>query len=82
MSELNVIEIVRNYLTAHGYNGLYCTIEPCGCSRDDLAPCGQLTRHCRPAYRQHCERCGHDVYGPRWATCGYCGGRLSGMCAV
>ena len=37
-SPKTVLEVVKEYLATHGYDGL-CT-EGCGCSVDDLAPCG------------------------------------------
>jgi len=47
-----------------GYDGL-CS-EDCGCSRDDLAPCGCLNlRECRAAYRWRCKAC------PERETCPY-----------
>ena len=45
-----VIEIVRQYLVAHGYDGLYG--DECGCLIDDLCPCGENFGGCRPGYEQ------------------------------
>lgn len=45
-----VRDIVREYLTAHGYDGL-CNIDcECGCGRGDLAPCCAYWGDCEPAY--------------------------------
>jgi len=35
---MTVEEIIKEYLTTNGYDGLCC--EDCGCGIDDLAPCG------------------------------------------
>jgi len=43
--------IVREWLTARGYDGL-CAGE-CGCGIDDLIPCGQMIAgYCQPARRK------------------------------
>ena len=45
-----VLTIVRDYLEAHGYDGLYG--EYCAClSGDDMAPCGELSYNCAPGFR-------------------------------
>lgn len=54
-----------------GYDGLYCTEEPCGCELDDLAPCGMDPQgeeglwYCKPAYRRECigDDCAHPCDG-------------------
>ena len=46
---LTAREIVREYLNAHGYDGLYD--DDCGCTKDDLAPCGEICTDCLPGYR-------------------------------
>lgn len=35
-------------LKARGYDGLYHPEQPCGCYVDDLYPCGERPRECRP----------------------------------
>lgn len=58
---MTVIDIVRDYLTANGYDGL--TDNTCGCSLDDLAPCGEWSENamsCVPGYRVPCD-CGEDA---------------------
>jgi hypothetical protein len=75
---LSVHEIVSQYLTANGYDGL--AGDCCGCGLDDLMACGDECSDCGPAYRwerEHCERwrsedcdflaeCGED--GGCWRT--------------
>ena len=40
-----VQEIVKEYLTTHGYDGLYN--EDCGCQINNLSPCGDDIIFCR-----------------------------------
>jgi hypothetical protein len=51
---MNVREIVREYLIANGYTGLYrggLIDEPCGCGLGALFPCdGDGCDECQPAY--------------------------------
>ena len=48
MKAMTVLEIVKLYLEANGYDGLYD--DDCGCGKDDLAPCAGIDcfSHCRP----------------------------------
>lgn len=67
---MNVTDIVREWLLAHGYEGL-CS-ENCGCDVDDLAPCrgDNCFADCVPAYRvsdcgvPECECAGTLHYHP------------------
>ena len=51
----SAIDIVRDYLVKHGFDGLYVedsnTGVSCGCGVDDLAPCGEIYQDCIAAYR-------------------------------
>ncbi len=49
--DLDVPEMIGQYLRAHGYDGLVNTDQECGCSVDDLAPCGQFQTECFSAHR-------------------------------
>lgn len=63
---VTVEEIVRAYLVAGGYDGLYCPGECC-CSVDHLFPCEQVSTECEPGYRLPCD-CGEGCdfhIGPR-----------------
>ena len=50
-TERTVREMVREYLTAHGYDGLWSPIGECGCSLEDLMPCcSEGVEQCEAAY--------------------------------
>lgn len=50
-------EIVKQYLDDNGFDGL-CG-DDCGCSKDDLFPCGEIQDECNAAYRCNCDKsCG------------------------
>ena len=54
-------EVVREYLIAHGFDGLFCVEgDPCGCVLADLAPCEDITDECIAGYRRDgcTEECG------------------------
>lgn len=61
----DVIEIVRQYLIEHDFDGLYSEIE-CVCTIDDLAPCGQIEGVCIAGYKVKCTckwlHGGHDFH--------------------
>ena len=46
-----VIEIVKSYLVANGFDGLVQVDAECGCLCDDLAPCQSDYGQCEPGYR-------------------------------
>lgn len=51
-------DIIRDYLKAHGFDGLWCCEgDPCGCALEDLAPCGEMSEECRTGYLKPCD-CG------------------------
>lgn len=52
---VNLYEIVKNYLIAHGYDGLYNTYLDCGCEIDDLFPCDSCEGECQPGYKVDCD---------------------------
>ncbi len=53
-------DIVKEYLRAHGYDGLFARGE-CACLVDDLMPCGETLRDCSPGYHKPCD-CGDHVF--------------------
>jgi predicted amidophosphoribosyltransferase len=54
---MDVKDIVTEYLTANGYDGLYNDDGECGCCLADLAPCGELCAECKAAYANECQTC-------------------------
>lgn len=51
MENKNIIEILRAWLEANGYDGL-CDGDECGCWLYDLCPCEQPSfENCRAAYK-------------------------------
>ncbi len=47
---MTVKEIVREYLEAKGYDGLYNEDAGCACLKEELAPCCNMTSSCQPGY--------------------------------
>lgn len=63
MTEKTALTILDEALVLQGYDGLVRLDEECGCTVDDLAPCGQDFASCRPAYKHHDPRPGrHTVW--------------------
>ena len=60
-SHCSAVQCLAGYLREHGYDGLYS--DECGCTVDDLAPCGNMSMsYCfagysdkREARRQGCD---------------------------
>ncbi len=69
---MNAREIVSVWLRKHGYDGLCNSDAECGCSADDLAPCGEIQTTCEPAFLctlpadRRCEGCTRDPEAGRW----------------
>lgn len=62
---MTVKEIIIKYLDDNSYDGL-CN-DNCGCSKDDLVPCGSIQEDCNTAYRCECDKdCGEylDCFTP------------------
>lgn len=57
--DMNVRDILKDWLVIQGYDGLYYDEYECGCSVDDLVPCDESPLYCEPAYRQT-----NDGFGP------------------
>lgn len=53
IKSIEVIDIIEEYLYENKYDGL-CN-EGCGCSKDNLAPCGEIQGDCMPAYKWICD---------------------------
>ena len=56
---LKVGEIILKYLEDNGYDGLYCSYIPCGCKKEDLAPCEGPITNCQAGYLMKCD-CGEE----------------------
>lgn len=52
---MTVKEIVKEYLKVNGFTGLHS--DGCGCTVDDLAPCGEIIDDCEAGYRRECAAC-------------------------
>ena len=61
---MTVVEIVLKYMKKHGYTGL-CNSE-CGCSADNLMPCGEMQSDCQVGYSVDCDGC------EEYDDCEYC----------
>ena len=48
---MNVKEIISEYLTQNGYEGLFNEGSECGCLLDDLCPCDGEIGNCEPGYK-------------------------------
>lgn len=51
---MNIQEIVKGYLIAHGYDGLFNDGGECSCELADLCPCPsdfENIAHCQPGYK-------------------------------
>jgi hypothetical protein len=51
MAAKDVKDIVREYLDANGFDGLYEEYGECACEREDLEPCCEMKSSCTPGYR-------------------------------
>ena len=61
-SNMNVLQIVKQYLEASSFAGLYNEDAECACVIADLAPCGEMSQTCQAGILVKCPRgCGdHD----------------------
>ena len=48
---MEVHQIVREYLNNRGYDGLFNINGECACLLDDLAPCGEMSMHCKVGFK-------------------------------
>lgn len=54
MKRIEVIDAVKMAIIDGGFDGLCNLDNECGCSVDDLAPCGEMNQHCVLAYKGPC----------------------------
>jgi len=57
---MTVADIIRAYLAAHGYDGLWSPDGECACLASDLRPCNEPMGSCRPGYKTPCDCGEHD----------------------
>lgn len=46
MSDITLLQLIESAMDAHGADGLWNAEGPCGCGRNDLAPCGGMQAAC------------------------------------
>lgn len=51
---MKVEEIVKEWLKAQGYDGLFNEAGECACLLEDLAPCGELSGECQAGHKIQC----------------------------
>jgi hypothetical protein len=52
---ITVKDIVKAYLTEHGYDGLYNEDGGCACNTSDPFPCCCEGARCSPGYKRTCD---------------------------
>ena len=57
---MNVLDIVKAYLEANGYDGLYNEWGECACLVSDLAPCALISTDCAAGMKGPCDCGDHD----------------------
>jgi hypothetical protein len=69
---MTLLDILREGLVAHGFDGLYNVDGECACKLNDLCPCnsydGGLSEECSPGYLNPCPTtCGeHSWHIAKW----------------
>jgi hypothetical protein len=53
MSQIIVIDMVKDYLIKNNYDGLFNSVSECACCiKDELEPCGEIMNNCQAGYFQ------------------------------
>jgi hypothetical protein len=50
-TSVTVATIVRDYLKAHGFDGIFNVDDGCDCGAEDLCPCSTPMDQCRPGVK-------------------------------
>ena len=50
-----VLDVVRNHLCQHGFDGLVSCDRDCACEVDNLMPCGEMRYDCEPGHKAACD---------------------------
>lgn len=59
---MTVREIIRQYIVAHGFDGLFNDEKECACLREESFPCAEYwLLDCEPGYRTPCD-CGEHEF--------------------
>lgn len=68
MADLTVKDIIKDYLVANGYDGLYTDDCGCCCERENLMPCydGDYMLNCKPGYKCTCNKPEDSDSPHRW----------------
>ena len=48
-------DILKNWLTENGYDGLCSSGGECACDVDDFVPCGADPSNCEPGHKAECD---------------------------
>lgn len=62
---MTIKEIILDYLTKNGFDGLLNSMGACGCPTEDLMPCTEPSVHCEAGYKGPCtcgEGCDFAIY--------------------
>lgn len=58
---MTVEQIIKDYLEKNKLDGLFNSIDECACLKDDLAPCDNIQKYCKPGIKVGCkEYCEHE----------------------
>lgn len=52
---MELMDVVKDWLVDHQYEGLFHGDTECGCSIDDFMPCGEPGIHCQPGVKAPCD---------------------------
>ena len=63
---MDLQEMVKQWLSAHGYDGLFNPDDECGCAHENIMACGNPSPCCEPGYQRPGPSGEYDfIIGPR-----------------